>query len=93
MDYHFFIIVLVVFVLLVLISKLVDDKLFIMLGGIILLCIGLYVVLNGLPVVDSDGLVMTEFSGLWLDMVWMVLVGVGGYLVVKTGMKMIEEGL
>lgn len=91
-DYYLFSIVLVIVGVFLFLGYRYDDKAFKMLGSLLLMAFGVYIVLNGFPVVDSEGNAMTLVDSPMFEAVWYMLIGLGGYVFVKASIDAVQEG-
>lgn len=82
-TFWFYIFMFLIPIILIIISKITDDKYFFVFAGIILVCFGIYLQANGLPYFDND---VVETA------IWSITLCVGLYFMISNSIKLVEEG-
>lgn len=80
--FWFYIFMFLIPVILIILSKITDDKWFAVFGSIILICFGIYLQANGLPYFDNN---VVETA------IWSITLGIGLYFMLSNSTKLIEE--
>lgn len=81
-TFWFYIFMYLIPIILIIITKLTDDKWFAVFGSIILICFGIYLQANGLPYFDNN---VVETA------IWSITLGIGLYFMLKNTIDLIEE--
>lgn len=82
-TFWFYIFMFLIPVILIIISRITEDKWFVVFAGIILVCFGIYLQANGLPYFDND---VVETA------IWSITLCVGLYFMISNSIKLAEEG-
>lgn len=80
--FWFYIFMFLVPVILIITSKITNDKWFAVFGSIILVCFGIYLQANGLPYFDNN---------LIEEAIWSITLCIGLYFMIDNSIKLIEE--